>query len=64
MDKADDLYTQEQHNYVDSLGEHELRAALLHQLRLRDLMSRDRDLFERRCYRLEDQLTDLKKEGS
>lgn len=61
MDEADDLYTQEQHDYVDRIPDESLRDALLHQIRLRDLMRKDRELVERRCYRLEDQIAELKK---
>jgi len=60
MDTAQDLYTQEQHDYVDCLDDVHLRAALLHQMRLRDLISRDRELTDRRCSQLENQVIELK----
>lgn len=43
------LFTQEQHDYVNSVGDADLRAHLLHQVRLRDNMERDRDAFEKQA---------------
>jgi len=59
-DTADDLYTQEQREYVEGVADCHLRDALLHQLRLRDLVSRDHELIERRCSQLENQVIELK----
>jgi len=59
-DTADDLYTQEQREYVDGVADCHLRDALLHQMRLRELSSRGQEIIERRCSQLEDQVIELK----
>lgn len=44
---ANGLFTKEQIDYVDSIPDSDLRSHLLHQVRLRDCMERDRDSFEK-----------------
>jgi len=44
---ATGLFTKEQHEYVNSVANVDLRSHLLHQVRLRDNMSADRDSFEK-----------------
>jgi len=41
------LYTKEQRDYVDSIDDKDLRTHLLHQVRLRDNMEKDRNAFEK-----------------
>lgn len=41
------LYTEEQLNYVNSVKDAHLRDHLLHQVRLRDNLEKDRDAFEK-----------------
>lgn len=41
-----EIYTQQQIDYVSGVSDSQLRAHLLHQVRLRDNMERDRDAFE------------------
>jgi N-acyl-D-aspartate/D-glutamate deacylase len=41
-----EIYTKDQQEYVDSVKDEDLRKHLLHQVRLRDNMERDRNSFE------------------
>lgn len=41
------LYSQDMIEYVNSIDPNMYREALLHQIRLRDIMERDRDAFEK-----------------
>lgn len=71
---ATGLYTQEQLNYVDSIKDDRLRDELIHQIRLRDNMEKDRNEFEKMANawpslpksieRLKSELKVDKKEGS
>jgi len=60
MDKAQGIFTEEQQDYVNSVKDCDLRANLLHQIRLRDNMEQDRDSFEKKCNKLTDELKKLK----
>lgn len=51
---CENLFIENQIKYVDSVDDKNLRADLLHQIRLRDNMSGDRDAFEKRCNELTD----------
>lgn len=42
-----DLFTKDQHDYVNRVKDEDLRYHLLYQVRLRDNMEKDRDAFER-----------------
>lgn len=55
------LYTEEQINYVNSVKEEDLRGHLLHQVRLRDNLSKDRDAFEKECQKLKIMVRELTK---
>ena len=44
---ATGLYTQEQQDYVNGVKDEDLRDQLLHQVRLRDNMEKDRNAFEK-----------------
>jgi len=46
---AEGLFTKEQQDYVNSVSDEGLRGHLLHQVRLRDIASADRDAFEKQC---------------
>lgn len=46
-DTSDGLFTKEQQEYVNSIADADLRSHLLHQVRLMDTMSADRDSFEK-----------------
>lgn len=71
---AEGLFTQDQKDYVASVKDEDLRDHLLHQVRLRDNMEKDRDAFEKlagqwpslekACYRLIVELKQDKSEGS
>lgn len=54
------LFTKEQKEYVDSVAEEDLRSHLLHQVRLRDNMEKDRDAFETETQHLREQLQTAK----
>lgn len=56
----DDMNTKEQHDYVDSIPDNLLRSHLLHLVRLRDNVSRDRDSFERQHSELVDRFIQLR----
>lgn len=47
MEVGEGLYTEEQKAYVDGVPDVALRSHLLHQVRLRDIASADRDYFEK-----------------
>ena len=48
-EQAEGLYTNEQIYYVNSVKDEDLRAHLLHQVRLRDNMEKDRNAFEKQA---------------
>lgn len=58
MEEPRELYTQEQRQYVGSLPDDPatLKKHLLHQVRLRDNLRRDRDVFEQKCRELTERL--------
>lgn len=61
-DSAEGIFTQEQIDYVDSVKDEHLRDNLLHQVRLRDNMAKDRNSFEKRCRELEERVRILRRE--
>lgn len=50
------LFTDEQINYVASISDNNLRSQLLHQVRLRDNIEADRNAFEKECNVLKEKL--------
>ena len=54
------IYTQKQIDYVASIKDSDLRASLLHCIRLRDLIEADRDRFEIRNNELRAEIAELK----
>ena len=63
-DTETSVFTAEQREYVDGVADCNLRQALLHHIRLRDLLGQDRDKFEKKCYALEDELRLLKEQSN
>ncbi len=63
-DSAENLYTQESKDYVATIADKNLRDSVLYHMRLSNNMSEDRDAFEQKCNRLEQQVVDLKAEAS
>lgn len=53
-------YTEEQLAYVNSVKDNEFRAHLLHYVRLLDTVRKDRDAFEKKCSKLEEELIRIK----
>lgn len=58
----DDLYTKEQRDYVNNISDANLRDTLLHTIRLLDIVTRDRNSFEKQLTRFEFRFSDLKDE--
>ena len=59
-DRANDLFTQEQRDYVASVEDGVLRDVLLYQVRLRDMSRADYATLEKRCNTLTEQVIELK----
>ena len=59
-DSAENLYTAEQQTYVAGIDEKNLRAAVLHHVRLSELMSQDRDRFEKKHNDVTNKLINLR----
>ena len=59
-DCSDNLFTSEQEAFVASVNQEDLRAVLLHHLRLSKLMSADRDSFEKKHNALANKLMNLR----
>jgi len=59
-DSAENMYSQENKDFVATIEDKNLRESLLYTMRLRENMSKDRDAFEKQCMRLEQQVKDLK----
>ena len=59
-DSTEGIYTQEQLDYVAGVEDELVRDHLLHVSRLLDNIRGDRNAFEQKCYKLEDQVIELK----
>lgn len=62
QDSAEGIFTQKQREYVNSVTDENLRQSLLHQVRLRDLMTEDRDRALQRIDVLEKQIPLIKRQ--
>lgn len=54
------IYTQEQIDWVNSVKEEHLRDTLLHVLRLKDNIAKDRDSFENECNTMRNIILDVR----
>jgi hypothetical protein len=56
----DNLYTKEQRDYVDSVKPENYKDIILHYMRMRDNITKDRNSFEQKTYKLEKEQSKLK----
>ena len=59
-DSTEGIYTQKQIDEANSYEEKNLRDALLHNIRLRNLMTEDRDKFEKKCNFYEGKISEIR----